>query len=288
MGFNYEDGIQQYTAFGDWLNCGARCTWGDSKFHFDSEGIPVVDYGEDKYEYNPVTIAQFGLAMYGQYLRGNSEAKPKLMRAVQKLLSMQDSSGAFRYEFSLCCTPDGKAYRPGWISGMAQGEALSLFARTYHLTGDLRYLRAGDKAFDVLITPVREGGALGTLAAVIPGDTHDLAFEEYPSNPPAYTLNGFMFAILGVYDWTHVPSPRAPEAAEYFRRSLQSLRLLLPYYDLGGFTSYDLRQITYHQKPHIGVNYHAVHIYELHALVSITGDPVLSKYEQLWASYVPH
>jgi len=281
MGFTYKDGIQDYTPFGDWLNCGKRCTWRESlRIRFDRNGIPIVNY-DGKYHYNPVTVSMYGLAMYGRYINGDRDAQRGLMAAVTKLMNMQDSRGAFPYEFAY------GTYRPGWVSGMAQGMALSLFARVYHLTGDPRYLAVGDKAFDLLVTPSSQGGTLDNLSYVRGGSADEITFEEYPTQPPGYTLNGFMFAMLGVYDWSRLPAARSEAAAKYFPETVRSLHVILPYYDLGGFTAYDLRHITYNKQPTIGVNYHATHVYLLHALVSITRDPVLRKYEQLWASYVP-
>jgi hypothetical protein len=93
--------------------------------------------------------------------------------------------------------------------------------------------------------------------------------------------------MLGVYDWSLMPTKESATAKRYFLESLRSLKTVLPYYDLGGFTSYDLEHIVHRKQPTIGANYHAVHVFLLHALGSITHDPVLHQYEQVWASYVP-
>ncbi|MDU6878641.1 MAG: cell wall-binding repeat-containing protein [Clostridium botulinum] len=68
---------------------------------------------------------------------------------------------------------------------------------------------------------------------------------------------------------------------------MKSLKQILKYYDIGGFTCYDLGYITKNrEKPHIAVNYHGVHIYLLNALYSITNDRVLYDYYKLWKAYV--
>ena len=64
-------------------------------------------------------------------------------------------------------------------------------------------------------------------------------------------------------------------ASRYFGLTMNTLHRILPYYDLGGFTAYDLSHLMYHRSPHIGANYHAVYIFLLHALVSITADAQL-------------
>ncbi|MCU1285425.1 MAG: lytC3 [Acidobacteriales bacterium] len=281
MGFTYKDGIQEYTTYGDWLNCGkAVCSWQGDRFHFDKDGIPIVNYG-GSYYYNPVTTAMYGLAMYGRSIHGDRSSEAGLNAATEKLISLQDSRGAFLYNFPY------QTYRPGWVSGMGQGLALSLLARAYYRTGNVAYLEAGDKAFDFLITPTSKGGTLENLSSLPGGKSDEIVFEEYPTSPPEYTLNGFMFAMLGVYDWTQVPGRNSAMAGQYFQQALHSLKVILPDYDLGGFTAYDLEHVVSHRKPWIGVNYHATHIYLLHALGSVTHDSTLRHYEQLWASYVP-
>ena len=165
--------------------------------------------------------------------------------------------------------------------------ALSVFSRAYHVTGDERFLQAGDRALDFLVTPVSEGGVMDALGDVDPSLAGDIMFEEYVAKPSGHTLNGFMGSLLGLYDWSQVKTSRANQARSYFDRGVESLKRILPYYDIGGFTAYDLGYITYGKKPYVNPSYHSVHVYVLHALASITGDAELYKYEKLWASYVP-
>ncbi|HVO37303.1 MAG TPA: dockerin type I domain-containing protein [Candidatus Acidoferrum sp.] len=43
--------------------------------HFDAEGIPTVEYGwMIEYQYNPVTIEEYALALYHQYLSTGNES----------------------------------------------------------------------------------------------------------------------------------------------------------------------------------------------------------------------
>ena len=115
-------------------------------------------------------------------------------------------------------------------------------------------------------------------------------FEEYPTNPHSYTLNGFMFALLGIYDWSQTSALSEDErksASEYFRRGVETLDLILPLYDFNGMSSYDLSHLTAPgRRPQFTGNYHGVHIELLAAIHSITSDPLLLDYEQKWRSYV--
>lgn len=198
---NYQINIADYTPSGDYLNYGVRGLkrFANSRTQIDEEGIPKVQYGQEYY-YNPVTVAQYALAAHGTYIGGEDANKVQFLKAADRLLILQDESGAFRYSFPWTYYLTGETFKPGWVSGMAQGQALSVLSRAYLLTGNNKYLRAGDKALKFMVTPVSEGGTLDSLEDIDPSLKNYLIFEEYISKPASYTLNGFMFSLLGLYD----------------------------------------------------------------------------------------
>lgn len=283
---NYKLGSCGYDYLGDYLNYGSKNPYAaPQNVIYDTDGIPKVKY-EEKYYYNPVTVAQYALTLYGEYLQGDVVLQD-FITATEKLISLQDDSGAFRYPFPFKYYLSGEVYQPGWVSGMAQGQALSVFARAYSVTGDQRYLQAGDKSLEFLLTPVSAGGVKDTLEDLHPSLKKYIIFEEYVADPASYTLNGFMFALLGLYDWAQVSLGDTRELSEQnFETGIETLEKILPYYDIGGLSAYDLGHITYNAEPHAIAKYHAIHIYLLHALYSITDNETLHEFEQMWASYV--
>jgi len=289
--YDYGPYLQEYTAVGDYLNYGtAKHSYDNlSREQIDAQGVPKAKYG-DNYYYNPTTVAQWSLTQYGKYLQGDQEALNRFFNGANRLIQMQDDQGAFRYDFDWTYYLTNETYQPGWVSGMAQGQGLSVFSRAYHLTGDEKYLTAGNKALDFLLTPVEEGGTMATLKDLEPSLDGYIIFEEYISDPNNYTLNGYMFTLLGLYDWWQLDQDDTSGshhlAKEYFDSGMKTLVKILPYYDIGGFSAYDLGYIVYDTEPHIGVNYHYIHIMLLHALYSITDQPELQNFELLWASYV--
>lgn len=287
LGETYKPSLQEYALNGDYLNVGLLEFWYNSNhIHLDDQGVPMVNYG-GTFHYNPVTVSFYSLSMHGKFMRKIVPTKDPFLTGVNRLLLMQDELGAFRAPFAFKYYLSATRYEPGWVSGMAQGVALSVLARAFLLTGDTKYLSAGDKSLDFLVTPTSEGGVLDTMADLDPSLSNHIIFEEYLARPAGYTLNGFMYALLGVYDWSQMPASRAELARAYFDSGIDTLRHILPYYDIGGFTAYDMSHVIYRRKPHVGVAYQADHIFLLHALVSITGDEQLRKYEERWASYVP-
>lgn len=282
--------IQRYSVQGDYLRYGSTRSYSNSdRVRLDEAGLPMVRYGEE-FQYNPVTIAQYLLTAYGRYLSGG--ATEPIVAAAERLLSMQDSRGAFLYEFTYRHYTAVEPYKPGWVSGMAQGVALSALARAYLVTQDARYLEAGNRALAFLNTPKGQGGPRTNMAALDPSLTDFIFFFEYPTEPDVYTLNGFMFTLLGLYDWQEVA--KSDDARKLLDEGLRTLKHILPYYDLGALSSYDLSYLTIPHsnaryeagKPHIAPRYHAVHLTQLYALNSIRPDPVLQEYFDRWSSYV--
>ncbi|WP_187387039.1 D-glucuronyl C5-epimerase family protein [Alkalibaculum bacchi] len=291
QGIEYKTRLQDYNVIGDYLNYGKTVKYTEStKLIFDDNGIPKVKYGQDFY-YNPVIISQYALTKYGQYINEKGEKhKLDFLAAVDTLIELQDETGAFRYDFSWKYYLTGETYKPGWVSGMAQGQALNALSRAYRLSNNPKYLKAGDKAVEFLITPTDQGGTMSTLENLDPSLKDYIFFEEYISTPNNYTLNGYMFTLLGLYDWKIITSEYRLEeenlAEEYFESGIKTLEIILPYYDIGGFSAYDLGHFNFNKEPHISERYHAVHIQLLHALDSVESNKELKEYEKLWRLYV--
>lgn len=70
-------------------------------------------------------------------------------------------------------------------------------------------------------------------------------YEEYPTTPPSFVLNGFIYSLLGLYDLNSTaPSNIGREAGQLFNQGMLSLKKMLLLYDTGSGTSYDLRHLS--------------------------------------------
>lgn len=291
---NYEyQNINSYSTFGNYLFIENMSSYTNSEeIRFDINGIPMVRYSGE-FHYNPVTIGQYALTLYDKYLNeksyANQQLKKQFLNVANSLLYSIDSTGALRYDFKYKHYLDDKEFQPGWVSAMAQGEALSVFARAYHLTHNSKYLEAGNAVFKFLITKTSDGGAMGNLGYLDDSLKDHIFFQLYVTNPPSYTLNGHMYTLIGLYDWYNISVDKkiSEEAKNYFNQGLETLRYILPYYDIGGFVAYDLGYITKPGiKPTVNLNYYGTHITLLEALYTITGDKTFEYYGNLWISYV--
>lgn len=275
---------QEYSAIGDYMNYSKTVSYKSAgRVKLDSNGIPMIKYG-DTFQYNPVTLSHYALSVYGSTLPG--KPNKNFWIAVNKLVSIQSLEGAFRYNFSYRHYLLKKAYPPGWISGMAQGNALSVLARAYSASKRPDIFDAGNKALRFLTVPIEHGGPLTSMKDLDESLDGYLFFEEYVGDGKAiYTLNGYMFTLLGIYDWWQVTDSK--EAKYLFNEGIRTLEKILPYYDFGGFSAYDLGHITYEKEiPHAPLRYHATHLSLLNCLYSITYSPTLKKYAEHWQESV--
>ncbi|ANF26048.1 hypothetical protein PS273GM_13280 [Stutzerimonas stutzeri] len=243
----------------------------------------------DGAEYNPVMLAQCGLSAYGKWLK-SKEGKDLAIAVAygEKLIETQDKRGAFPNDYQHRYYVTKQMMPAGWTSAMAQGQALSLFARLFAGTGDQKFIAAGKLALNYLLTPTYKGGVRTTMASLDPSLKGYVFFEEVVTEPnDNYILNGYMFALLGLYDWSKVPSPNAADqklSAHFFKEGIQTLEKILPYYEVDGLSVYDLTHYTFNNRKNILVtaSYTGVHVYLLHALHSVTGSSILKDYEDNW------
>jgi hypothetical protein len=257
----------------------------EPRVHLDASRIPYVEYASGP-AYNSVTIALFGLLAYNRFLeRHESGDREEFLQMANWLQSHQDQKcGCWYYDFDYpYVTLDETLHKP-WISGMAQGLALSVFARAYTLTNDSSYVKAAEKALLPFTKPVEDGGVTRKFSFASSESLENPFYEEYPVGPePSYTLNGFMFALLGLYDFAQVPDS---QAAKLFQAGLGTLEEALPLYDLGDASAYDLGHLTH---PPRRINrddgYHLVHITLLNALGTATHRSELLWYRDHWNSY---
>ena len=159
---------------------------------------------------------------------------------------------------------------PGWNSAMSAGHAMSVLARAYNATGDLKHLRAAARALDLFTKATTDGGVTATVI----GGQHSW-YQEYPTQPSAHILNGFMYSLIGLHDSWRSTEKLLPDssaqARQLFMSGVESLVTLLPFYDTGSGSVYDLRHFTMPgSEPKIARwDYHALHVNQLYVLSTI-------------------
>jgi hypothetical protein len=246
---------------------------------FDPAGVPQLDYrGRIGVQYNPIAIAQYGLANWNLWRRsGEADRRGKMIAAADWLTANLEKNPAglevwnhhFDWEYR---TP----LRAPWYSGLAQGQGISLLVRAHKETGEERYLTAARRAFQPLLRTTGEGGVLH----VDPQDRRWI--EEYLVEPPTHILNGFLWASWGVYDYALATGD--VDARKLFSDSVETLKANLNRYDCGFWSLYELSGTW--MRMVASRFYHRLHIVQLRVMHRLTGEPVFSETADRWERYL--
>ncbi len=244
----------------------------------DSAGIPMLDYhGRIGLQYNPIAIAQWGLGNYNLFRRSRSEERKKKFLAASDWLCVhleQNASGVwvwnhyFDWEYR---TP----LKSPWYSGLAQGQGISLLLRSYRETGEASYLEAAHRAFSSFRESTAEGGV------VFNDGGGDLWIEEYIVSPPTHILNGFIWAVWGVYDYFLGTGDTF--ARTLYDTAVRTLLNNIPRYDLEFWSLYELSGT---RLPMVASPfYHHLHTVQLRIMYFLSGENLFLHYAERWESY---
>lgn len=250
----------------------------DYKGHYDDSGVPQLDYrGRIGLQYNPIAIAQYGLGNYNLWRRTSDQNRKKKLFLIADWLvaHLEPNDGrvpVWNHHFDWEYRDTLKA---PWYSGLAQGQGISLLLRAHKESGKTRYLDAARAAFASFQRPIAEGGV-----AFI-DESGDLWFEEYIVAPPTHILNGFIWALWGVYDYAL--ATRETAAQDLFARGVRTLLHNLDRYDLGFWSLYEQSGT---RLPMVAsAFYHRLHIVQLRIMNRLTGEELFARTADRWQDY---
>ncbi|KAF6023816.1 hypothetical protein EB796_017883 [Bugula neritina] len=182
----------------------------------------------------------------------------------------QDNNGGWPVPVTRVITSQKLTLPPGWYSAMGQGQAISLLVRAYLKYKKPEYLAAAGRGLRIYQKLSTEHGVRARFL-----DKFNW-YEEYPTTPPLFILNGFIYSLFGLYDLAQVSQGQTKVTAQQlYSDGMKSLKVMLPLYDSGKGTYYDLRHVTIPLIPpnRARGDYHAVHISQLQYLGLIDSDP---------------
>jgi len=240
---------------------------------YDSSGIPMLDYrGAIGLQYNPIAIAQWGLANYNRFRETGDESRgQKTLKAADWLCANleQNSHGLWVWNHHFDWEYRDTLKAP-WYSGLAQGQGVSLLLRAHAHASDKKYLHAAERAFVPLTRLITGGGVLSEDQA------KNLWIEEYLVDPPTHILNGFIWALWGVYDMFLVTGENAHRAL--YERGLRTLERNLQAYDTGFWSLYE--QSGTRLKMVASPFYHRLHIVQLRVMHRLTGEDQFARFAE--------
>lgn len=246
--------------------------------HYDAAGIPMLNYhGAIGLQYNPIAIAQWGLANYNIFCETNDSNRwHKAVKATDWLAAnlKQNPHGLWVWNHDFDWDYRDTLNAP-WYSGLAQGQGVSLLLRAHASSRREEYLQAAERAFTALTRPIAEGGVLFEDAE------KNLWIEEYLVDPPTHILNGFIWALWGVFDYWLVCADRL--AKTVFDRGITTLLQNLARYDTGYWSLYE--QSGTRLKMLASPFYHRLHIVQLRVMSRLTGDNFFAETAARWEDY---
>ena len=222
----------------------------------------------------PVALCQLALAAYQRFSREHREEElAYFLSCADTLVDTQQTAGRHRGAWTYTIRSPYRSPCP-WVSAMAQGQALSVLIRACGLdSAGGKYEKAAHLATLPFHRTVAEGGVTARE-----GDA--LCLEEYPSDPPSHVLNGWVFAWMGLNEYAAVFDDAA--IRNLVAASLEGLKALLPRYDTGYWSRYDL----FSRFPTMFLAnrfYHLLHIAQLRAMHQVTGDTLFGEFADRWS-----
>ena len=244
----------------------------------DANGIPMIRYWFHAQGpvYNPTAIGNDALNSYETYLHvtaaGGSTRVARV--ALTDFLAEarwlrdkgMDGQGRLVYRWDLVRRDyrSTVTLRAPWYSAMAQGLAISVFARAYACTGDTSFVKAAKLAFHPFEHDIKDGGVTSGGGRW---------YEEYPDGN--HVLNGSIFAMFGVYDvWRLTKDPKYKTALDL---ATDNLARNASKYESHGAILYEL-VFEHFSQP----NYYILQNSQLESLAVLTGDTRLRDIAKRW------
>jgi heparosan-N-sulfate-glucuronate 5-epimerase len=219
----------------------------------------------------PGDAAQLALGWYERMLLGDALAADLFEQTCELLLAKAENAGdMLLWPYQLTIRKYG--LRGLWYAGMTQSQAASTFTRGYMHTGRPEYARLALQAIEPLL---RRDSRFVTVTPEGP------IVEEAEARPPSHILNGWIFALWGLWDVrTAFGDARADDL---LNSTIDCLRSKLDEYDLGWWTLYSLFP---HSLPDLAQPfYHRLHVHQMEVLYRLTGMAEFGAAARRWASY---
>ncbi len=203
----------------------------DYKGKFSEDGIYMF-YGYDgKYHIHPLEISQYSLACWLAWRKtSNKRWIEKAILHCDWLIENQYDDGGWRIEHK---NPRYKDLPEPWPSALAQGLAISSLIRAFYFTENKKYLNSARKACDFLEKDISNGGVKRSFKKE---KVEGFIYEEYPRKNLSGVLNGYISAILGIYELSQIEE----DYKKLFDRNIKNLKKILPLYDTGFWSYYSL------------------------------------------------
>ena len=247
---------------------------GESYPFFDGVMEAIEQY-DARQIYQNASIEVITVVQYGLYLLDRDQLieGKKIIDWLINNLTTQSGGGSV---LQIWKNKPEYSIDPPWVSGMLQGQMLSLFARYQFLCGGC--IRT-DNAMHLVFRSFLPMDGNYDHDFVRSGDGK-IWFEEYPLREQnTYVLNGNIFAIFGIIDYYDYTNCKV--ALELLNRSIDSLLDKIYQFEEGGWSKYDLYKNNF-----ASYEYHSLHIALLNSLYKALLNERFLEVADLWSGSV--
>ena len=246
----------------------------------DDQGIPLWDPKPFRLKgppiYHPTVVIQYGLAQHGLALNGDREAEERFFKCTRWLEehAIEEPLGRFvvwPFSFPLRTPRVG----PNWISGMTQGQALSLLARAFAMTQSRKTAEIAHRAARSFCYTVEEGGVVSESGSGA------LFIEEVAQahTPAIHILNGCLYGLFGLYEYLRFFDDA--ELKPVLERCVEGVDESLPLFDMGWWSRYSVGL-----RWNVATEYyHDVHVRQLRRLATDLNRSQYERYAERWEAH---
>ena len=231
----------------------------------DKNGIPVNTTIANIEAYFPISIFQYALGLYDLYLlEEKKEYLEKFINIADWAINNQEKNGMWDCMKKL----NDQAHETQ--SSMCQSEGISVLLRAYIETQKIKYYDCATKAIEFMIKDIEDGGTCLY-------ENGDVIFQEYVSQDNLSVLNGWIFSVFGLFDYTLINND------EKYKRILEitinSMVKKIDRYDRKYWSNYDLMETI------ASPAYHDLHIRQLELLYELFKKEEFYQYAEKWKKY---
>ena len=246
--------------------------------NLDKNGIPMLDYqGVIGLQYNPISIAQWGLGNYNIWKELDSKIHyHKFIKCANWLVeNLEENNYGLKVWMHHFDWEYRDLLKSPWYSGLAQGQGLSVLVRAHKETKEKKYKIASNEAIKVFFERTDKGG-------VNFKDSKGYNWiEEYIVHPPTHILNGFIWGIWGIYDYSiYFNNKQSMTLFDGYKKTMIDN---IKTFDTGYWSLYEhsgtlIKMIS-------SPFYHKLHIVQLKIMYQITGENIFNIISKKWSSY---
>jgi hypothetical protein len=237
---------------------------------FDAHGVPRMFYN-GHYVEHPGVVALYALNAFHCLLvePQNPRHKARFLDGAVWLRDHVeiDAQGVGRLFYPFPAV--GRKLGVPWVSCFSQSLGLSILLRAEQIMPGEGFGQAATAVAALFPVPVQDAGILWQENGLV-------YLEEYPENPPAHVLNGFVTGMFGLHEYYRATGQEW--ARLLFQQCVHTLTQILEQYEAAAGLRYDLQA-----EAVVNSDYYYFIIQQMRALYQITGERLFQDYARQWA-----